>query len=79
MCLAVPAKVIEVNAPEEMAMVELDGLCKEVSISLIEDTAVGDYVLVHVGFALSKLSEEEARATLTLFAELAAQNMEDAS
>lgn len=79
MCLAVPAKVIEVHASEEMALVELDGICKEVSTSLIEDAAVGDYVLVHVGFALSKLSEEEAQATLTMFAELAAQNVEDAS
>jgi hydrogenase assembly chaperone HypC/HupF len=67
MCLAIPAQVIEL-LPNNNARVELGGVVKEVSLALVDDVAVGDFVIVHVGFALSKLSQEEAEETLELFA-----------
>ena len=71
MCLAIPAEVTAL-LPDEMARVALDGVSKEVSIALVDDVAVGDYVVVHVGFALSKIDPEEARETLALLAKAAA-------
>lgn len=68
MCLALPAKVVELK-DGDMAKIELDGVLKEVSLALVSDVNVGDYVLVHVGYALNKVSEEEAEKTLALFAE----------
>lgn len=68
MCLAIPARVISLDA-EDMATVALEGIRKPVSTALVEDLAVGDYVLIHVGYALHKLSEEEADRTLKLMAE----------
>jgi hydrogenase expression/formation protein HypC len=70
MCLAMPVRVVEIG-PADQAVVDLDGVRKQISTSLIDDVAVGDYVIVHVGFALQKLDEEEARKTLALFAEMA--------
>ncbi len=69
MCLAIPALVVEL-LPDDMARIELDGVRKEISLNLLDDVQVGDYVIVHVGFALQKLDPEEAAQTLTLFAEL---------
>jgi hydrogenase expression/formation protein HypC len=74
MCLAVPAKIVEVDATTDMAVVELDGIRKEVSTVLIEHAMVGDYVLIHVGFALERIDQVEAEKTLALFAELRAQD-----
>jgi hydrogenase expression/formation protein HypC len=71
MCLAIPAEVTAL-LPGEMARVTLDGVSKEVSIALVDDVTIGDYVVVHVGFALSKIDSEEARETLALLAEAAA-------
>jgi len=68
MCLALPAKIVALEG-EDMAVVALEGVKKSVSIALIEDTQVGDYVLVHVGYALHKVSEEEAERTLAIMAE----------
>ncbi|QDF99377.1 hydrogenase assembly protein HupF [Azoarcus sp. DD4] len=68
MCLAVPARVAEL-LPNDTARVELGGVTKEISLALVDEVAVGDYVIVHVGYALSKLDREEAEATLALFAE----------
>lgn len=68
MCLALPARVVSVE-PDEMATVALDGVRKTISIALVEDVAVGDYVLVHVGYALHKVSEAEAQRTLAMMAE----------
>lgn len=68
MCLAIPAKVISIDA-DDLATVALEGIRKPVSTALLEDVSVGDYVLVHVGYALHKLSEEEADRTLKLMAE----------
>ena len=69
MCLAIPACVEQLVAGDS-AIVNLGGVRKEVSLALVEDIAVGDYVIVHVGFALQKLDPEEAAQTLALFAEL---------
>ena len=69
MCLAVPAQVIELR-PDEVALVDLGGVRKEISLALVDGVAVGDYVIVHVGFALQKLDREEAARTLELFAAL---------
>lgn len=68
MCLAIPARVIAIGAQSD-ARVEVGGVVKDISLALVDDVAVGDYVILHVGFALSKLSPEEAEATLALFAE----------
>jgi len=70
MCLAVPARVVALEPSSEMAMVEIDGIRKEVSTQLLDAVTVGDYVLIHVGFALQVLSEEEGRKTLELFAQM---------
>ncbi len=71
MCLALPALVKEL-LPDDLAMVQLGGVTKEISLALVEDVGVGDYVIVHVGYALSKVDPEEAEKTLALFAEMAA-------
>lgn len=71
MCLAIPARVVELIGADE-ALVELDGVRKRISLALVEGVAVGDHVIVHVGFALQKLDVEEAEATLALLRELGA-------
>lgn len=68
MCLAIPARVVSVDAGD-MATVALEGIKKPVSTALLDEVSVGDYLLVHVGFALHKLSEDEADRTLKLMAE----------
>jgi len=68
MCLAVPARVIDIG-DDGVGRAEVAGVVKEVSLALVDDVAVGDFVIVHVGFALSKLDPEEAQETLSLFAE----------
>lgn len=67
MCLAVPARIIEL-LPGCLARAEVGGIVKHLNLSLVDDVAVGDYVIVHVGFALAKLEPDEAQATLALFA-----------
>ena len=69
MCLAIPACVEQLIAGDS-AIVNLGGVRKEISLALVEDVAVGDYVIVHVGFALQKLDPEEAAQTLAMFAEI---------
>lgn len=68
MCLAIPARIVELREGAQ-GVVDLGGVRKEVSLELIEDATPGDYVIVHVGYALSKLDPEEAARTLALFAE----------
>ena len=70
MCLAIPARVAEI-LENDMAIVDLGGVRKEISLALVDDVAVGDYVIVHVGYALNRLDPEEAAKTLALFAEVA--------
>ena len=69
MCLAIPAQVVELR-DNDNALVDLAGVKKEISLALVEGVAVGDYVIVHVGYALNKLDPEEAEKTLKLFAEM---------
>ena len=70
MCLAIPARIEQFIA-EDSAIVNLGGVRKEISLALVEDVSVGDYVIVHVGYALNKLDTVEAEKTLALFAEMA--------
>jgi len=74
MCLAVPARVVELSG--DTAIVDLDGIRKETSTLLLDEVAVGDYVLIHVGYALERIDPIEAAKTLALFAELRAQDAE---
>lgn len=71
MCLAVPVRIAK---KEDMrAWVEFGGLTRETNLMLVPDAQVGDYVLLHAGFAIQKLDQEEAEETLRLFAEIVAR------
>ena len=70
MCLAVPAKVVALRELD-VATVELGGVRKDISLALVDGVAVGDYVIVHVGFALSRLDALEAERTLAMIRETA--------
>ena len=70
MCLALPALIVEL-LDAETAIVDLGGVRKQISIALVREAQVDDYVIVHVGHAIGILDEAEAQATLALFAELA--------
>ncbi len=67
MCLAIPVRVVELLG-DSAALVDLDGIRKEISLALLDGVAVGDYVIMHVGYALARLDPEEAERTLALFA-----------
>lgn len=69
MCLAIPVEVVEI-LNSDTAIADIGGVRKEINIALIEDLLVGDFVILHVGYALNKIDPEEARRTLELFAEL---------
>lgn len=69
MCLAIPAKVVAIDALGDNATVALGEVKKEVSLALVDDVKLNDYLLIHVGYALNKVSEEEAQRTLELFAQ----------
>jgi hydrogenase expression/formation protein HypC len=71
MCLALPARVAE-RVGMDHAIVDLGGVRKRISIALVPEARVGDYVIVHVGYAIGLLDPEEAQATLQLFAEMSA-------
>lgn len=73
MCLAVPVRIEELQA-DDMAMVDIGGIKKSISIALVDDVAVGDYVILHVGYALNKVDAEEAEKTLALFNEIEEMN-----
>jgi hydrogenase expression/formation protein HypC len=68
MCLAIPVQITEI-LPDEMAKVSLDGVTRVVSTALIDDPRVGDYVVLHVGYALAKIDPEEAERTLEMLAQ----------
>lgn len=68
MCLAVPARVMEIE--DMLATVEVGGIRREVSLMLLPEAAVGDYVLIHAGFAVQSIDEAEAKATSALLKEL---------
>jgi hydrogenase expression/formation protein HypC len=69
-CLAIPGKIVEVDKKEEHAIVDYgDGTKRKANITLV-DVKIGDYVLVHAGFAIQVLDEKEAKETLNLFREM---------
>jgi hydrogenase expression/formation protein HypC len=72
MCLAIPGKVLSIDRSVQPAMgrVSFGGIEKKVCLEWIPDVQVGEYVIVHVGFAISKMDEEEAKETLRLFEEI---------
>ena len=69
MCLAIPARVVE-RLQGDDAIIDAGGVQKRVSLALVSEAAAGDYVIVHAGFAISRLDPEEALRTLALFAEM---------
>ena len=69
MCLAIPAEVVATDRENDKAIVSLAGVKKAVSTTLLDEVSVGDFVLVHVGYALHRLSPEEADRTLRLMEE----------
>lgn len=71
MCLAIPALLVE-KRPHDQALVELGGIRKPISVALVPEANVGDYVIVHVGHAIGVLDPEEAQKTLAMFAEMQA-------
>lgn len=70
MCLAIPI-CVEALLPDNMARVTLSGVSKCVSIALLQDVRVGDYLLIHVGYALARLDPDEAEQTLAMMREAA--------
>ena len=74
MCLAIPAKVLRVEG--NTALVRIEDTEYNASLLLLEDVCVGDYVMLHAGFAIQKIDEEEAMATLRLIREVASYNTE---
>ena len=72
MCLAIPAQVVELQA-DDLAVVNVGGVRKVISLALVDDICVGDYVILHVGYALNKLDRVEAEKTLELFQQAALQ------
>jgi len=71
MCLAIPARVVELSSDGDNAVVDLGGVRKQVSVALVPEARVGDYVIVHVGHAIGMLDIAEAERTLALLGEMA--------
>ncbi|HEY9500386.1 MAG TPA: HypC/HybG/HupF family hydrogenase formation chaperone [Pyrinomonadaceae bacterium] len=79
MCLAIPGKIVEiVDEENRIAKVEVGGVKRNVNIGMLSesDTKIGDYVLIHVGFAMSKVDEHEAEETLRMLKELGEFDLE---
>ena len=73
MCLAIPGQILEVvDESNRLARVDVAGVQRNVNIGLLDDAGVGDWVLIHVGFAISQVDEEEARATRDLLERMGA-------
>ncbi len=75
MCLSIPGKIISIDG--DKAIVSVGGTESATSLQLLDDAVVGDYVLIHTGFAIQKISEEEAAETLRLFNELEEFNKQE--
>ena len=78
MCLAIPGQIVEiVDEPNRLAKVDVAGVRRTINVGLVDDddsnTGIGDWVLVHVGFAISRIDEEEARATRELLEQMGAE------
>ncbi len=76
MCLGVPGRVVSVSGVDlgRTGKVDFAGTVRDVNLAYVPEAQVGDYVIVHVGFAISRLDEEEARRTLALINEIAASS-----
>ncbi len=70
MCLAIPAKIIKID--DNMGTIDMEGTEREVSLLLLEDPKIGDYVIVHAGFAIHKIDETAAMESLKVLREMAA-------
>ena len=70
MCLAIPSKIVKIE--NNIATIDVDGVQREASLLLLETPKVGDYVIVHAGFAINKINEEDAMESLKLLREAAA-------
>jgi len=81
MCLGIPGKIIEIYTKNQIQMgrVDFGGVYREACLEYVPEAKVGDYVLIHVGFALNTLSEAEAEATLALLQAIAGDEQEDLS
>ncbi|MBP1635756.1 MAG: hydrogenase assembly chaperone HypC/HupF [Acidobacteria bacterium] len=81
MCLAIPGKIVSIAGAEDpftrTARVSFDGVIKEISLAYLPDARVDDYVVVHAGFALSKVDEAEAREVFEYLAALEAPDADD--
>ena len=78
MCLAIPSKVISINKETNMATLDTLGLQREASLDLMQDNvAIGDFVLLHVGYVMGKIDEEDAIESLKLYAEMLAAMQEE--
>jgi len=74
MCLAIPGQIVAVeDSPDQLAMVEVAGVRRRINVGLIDDAKPGDWVLIHVGFAMSRVDESEAMATHRLLVEMGAE------
>lgn len=76
MCLAIPSKIVEIK--DGVATIDVEGVRRSASLLLLEDPQVGDYVIVHAGFAIHKIDEEEAMETLKILREAVALTEQDA-
>lgn len=73
MCLGIPGKILEINRIDELstiAKVDFGGVLKEINITFVPDAAVGEYVIAHVGVAIGKIDEKEARRTMDYLNEI---------
>ena len=73
MCLGIPAKIIRVSGADSllpMAQMDFVGVCKEICLAYVPQAQVGDYVIVHAGFAISQIAERQAQETLNLLAQI---------
>ena len=74
MCLAIPGQIVEItDEVNRLARVEVAGVRRSVNIGLLDDVGPGDWVLIHVGFALSRIDEEDAAATYALLEQMGAE------
>lgn len=74
MCLAIPSKIVSIDRDTSMGVIDTMGVTREANLSLVDDeVAVGDWVLVHVGLAISRIDEEEAQKTLEIYQDILQQ------
>ncbi|MHA1805072.1 MAG: HypC/HybG/HupF family hydrogenase formation chaperone [Promethearchaeota archaeon] len=79
MCLAIPGKILEINPEKKTALVDFDGLKQEVIIALLQEPRVGNYVVVHAGYAIEQMNEEKAIEAIEQWKEIAKEQDLDLS